>query len=957
MSTDRWTRLSDWHNAWLSADPAERRRLRDELAARSPEMVAEADSLIAAGDSLGGFLETPAFVLASTQLAHDTAGLASGTSVGPYRITGLIARGGMGVVYAAEDTRLGRRVALKMLADLAGPNELGIDRFLREARITASLDHPNIVKVYDVGTHDGRPFMVVELLEGETLRQKLDCGPISEPEVRRIGTEIAKGLVAANAAGLVHRDLKPENVFLTRAGVSKILDFGIAKLAPESARRRAGASTLTGILLGTAGYLAPEQIQGEADGRADLFALGSILFEMITGQRAFACENTVDTLHAILHEPAPDLLREGVNVSDSLNAIISRLLQKAPADRFQTAADLVWAFEQSAEWPAKRASAPESWPRAPERARRRPWWWIAASIAASALLVGGWWIGRRSIEAPDRDLARFSWVLPSDTGLWSAPAVSPDGSRITWAGVSPTAGAQLFVRDLSAGQATPLAGTSGARQPFWSPDGQWIGFFARGKLQKVAAAGGPAAILADAPDAKGGAWSRAGFIVFQPTYRDTPLMRVSDQGGPVEPATVLDTAQDDVGHKWPAFLPDGRHFLYFGSSVRDDRRGVYVGSLDEPRAQPAAPLFLSDSGAVFVPVDGQPHGLLLSAAGGRIEVRSFDAARRAVVGDARSIDVNATSATPHHAALLNASSDVLAYSSGLIPWGFRFARIDRDGSNLRLEPDNQLGGFPRVSPNGKFLARCRVDPLRSNPDIWVDDLERGTTLRLTTSADHDVMPVWSPDASEVAYRAGTLREPTIGFAAADGSGVKRTLPCPKSPCEPNDWAPDGTFLILTVVGSDIWKLPLEAGATPQPLLAESFTERDARISPDGRWLAYVSDETGRPEVSVRSLTGPARRFVVSSGGGDQPVWRHDGAELFFAGPDGRLFAVSVRPVRNARLSFGAPTKLNVPPLGERHWGTIYDVSLDGLRVYFPHQTDQNPPREFGVVLGWRALIK
>jgi len=360
---------------------------------------------------------------------------------------------------------------------------------------------------------------------------------------------------------------------------------------------------------------------------------------------------------------------------------------------------------------------------------------------------------------------------------------------------------------------------------------------------------------------------------------------------------------------------------------------------------------------VFVPVDGQPGGLLLSAAGGRIEVRSFDAARRVVVGDARSIDVNATSATPHHAALLSASSDVLAYGSGLIPWGFRFARIDRDGSNLRLEPDNQLGGFPRLSPDGKFLARCRVDPLRSNPDIWVDDLERGTTLRLTTSADHDVMPVWSPDASEVAYRAGTRSAPTIGFAAADGSGVKRTLPCPKSPCEPNDWAPDGTFLILTVGGSDIWKLPLEAGATPQPLLAESFTERDARISPDGRWFAYVSDESGRPEVSVRSLTGPTRRFVVSSGGGDQPVWRHDGAEIFFAGPEGRLFAVSVRSGPNAGLSFGAAAKLKVPPLGERHWGTIYDVSLDGRRVYFPHQTDQNPPREFGVVLGWRALIK
>jgi Tol biopolymer transport system component len=274
-----------------------------------------------------------------------------------------------------------------------------------------------------------------------------------------------------------------------------------------------------------------------------------------------------------------------------------------------------------------------------------------------------------------------------------------------------------------------------------------------------------------------------------------------------------------------------------------------------------------------------------------------------------------------------------------------------------MSPIAQLTGSPRVSPDGRFLARHRVDAVRSNPDIWVDDLERGSTLRLTTSADHDVMPVWSPDGTQVAYRAGTLDKPTIGVAASDGSGVKRTMSCPKSPCEPSDWSPDGRFLVLTVGRTDVWTMPVGSEGQAQPLLAESFRERDARISPDGRWLAHVSDETGRPEVSVRSLTGPARRFVVSSGGGDQPVWRHDGAELFFAGPEGRLFAVSVCPGPNAGLSFGAATKLNVPPLGERHQDTIYDVSLDGRIVYFQHQTDQNPPREFGVVLGWRALIR
>jgi Tol biopolymer transport system component len=294
----------------------------------------------------------------------------------------------------------------------------------------------------------------------------------------------------------------------------------------------------------------------------------------------------------------------------------------------------------------------------------------------------------------------------------------------------------------------------------------------------------------------------------------------------------------------------------------------------------------------------------------------------------------------------------------MVPWGARFASVLRDGSDLQMAPEvRELGGFPRMSPDGRKLARVRVDPLRSNPDIWLDDLEHGTHLRLTTSWEHDVMPVWSPDGREIAYRGGTLREPSIGFAAADGTGVTRTLRCPGQVCEPSDWSPDGKFLIATVRGSDIWVIPVIGGGEPQPLLAESFVERDGRISPDGRWLAYVSDESGRPEVSVRSLSGSPKRFVVTNGGGDQPVWRHDGGELFFADTKGQLLSMSVRSTPDHTLSFGSPTRLNVPPLGERHWGTIYDVSADGRRVYFERATDDRPAREFGVVVNWSALLK
>jgi TolB-like protein/Flp pilus assembly protein TadD len=389
MSTDRWSRLSDWHNAWLDADSEERRRLRDELASEWPDLVGEADALAAASVSMTGFLETPAFVLTAAQLASDGAPLSPGTLVGPYRLEAFIARGGMGIVYRATDTRLDRQVALKILAPVGVPDDLRVDRFLREARMTASLDHPNIVKVYDVGTHDARPFMVVELLEGETLRRRLDRGPIAESDVRRIGVEIGRGLVAAHAAGLVHRDLKPENIFLTRAGVIKILDFGIAKLAPEAVPR-GGTSTLTGVLLGTAGYLAPEQIQGgEADARADLFALGSILFEMLTGKRAFARGSTVDTLHAIVHDAPPDLSGAPGDISASIETIVSRLLHKAPNDRFQTAADLVWALEQPATYTEHVRARRRPVKGGPARYVHPPLWIALLSAGLVAAVAGG----------------------------------------------------------------------------------------------------------------------------------------------------------------------------------------------------------------------------------------------------------------------------------------------------------------------------------------------------------------------------------------------------------------------------------------------------------------------------------------------------------------------------------------------------------------------------------------
>jgi len=346
-------------------------------------------------------------------------------------------------------------------------------------------------------------------------------------------------------------------------------------------------------------------------------------------------------------------------------------------------------------------------------------------------------------------------------------------------------------------------------------------------------------------------------------------------------------------------------------------------------------------------------GILLSAADRSIEARPFNAARRQVTGDARRIELPAAGSTPHHPALLSASPDLLAFGATPVPWGAHMAVIARDGTGLSLWPERELGGFHRVSPDGGRLARTRVDAVTA--DIWVDDLVRNTRLRVTTSRDLDVFSVWSPDGQQIAYRSGTKVHPTLNITAADGTGVSSVLQCPRAYCEPTDWTADG-LLVVNVSGGDVWAIPATASASARPILSDSFLERDARVSPDGRWIAYVSEESGRPEVSVRSLEGVSRRFVVSTLGGDQPVWRRDGAELFYVTADGLLHGVAVRALENGSLSFGLPQQLAVPRFAPRHWGTAYDVSPDGKRVFFHHPGNAGAPREVGIVLGWRALL-
>ena len=959
MSTERWRVLSDWHNTWLTAPADARDQLRASFAIDHPELRQLADELAASSGSADGFLETPALVLAARDLAQEEPSLPEGTLIGPYRIVSLLARGGMGDVYRANDPRLDRDIAVKTLTNAERGDVQSIERFLQEARITASLDHPNIVKVFDVGMSNGRPYLVSELLDGEVLRMPIGRGPASEEDALRIACAVTGGLVAAHARGLVHRDLKPENIFVTRTGTAKILDFGIAKLVQDPALPR-GVATLSGVILGTAGYLAPEQIKGEAvDARTDLFALGSILFELMTGQRAFARDHTVDTLHAIVHDDPPDLLPRG----SALTTIVKRLLAKAPEDRFQSAADLLWALQQIGPTEVRAAS-----PRSTQSGRRflRPGrGWAIAGVASVAIVLAavlGWSLRERAQSPPiEPSLTQFTWSLPEGMGLDSAPVASPDGRRIAFTAISGGSPSRLFVRSLDSVNATAVAGTDGAKQPFWSPDGGSIGFFALGKLMKVAVTGGVPVVICDAPDGKGGAWSPNGTIVFGPNMIFEGLVKVSANGGKVEPATLLDLDRGENSHRWPVFLPDGVHFLYYVRASVDERRGVYVARIDRPASIPGSPIFSSESEATFVPTSGRERGVLLSAADGRLQARPFDASTLRLVGDPRTLPVAVGANTPSHPVMLSASADLLATVASQTPYGLELGTVARDGTGIQMSV-RKAQNWPRLSPDGKRMALQIVDTTRGNPDVWVEDLQDGSLIRITADTGSDFLPVWSPDGLRLAYGSGSLTERRLSIAAADAAGAAQELPCPGASlsCEPTDWSPDGRYLIVNTrsgmggTRGDVWSVPVEAGGSAEAILSGPFPKYDARISPDGQWLAYVSEETGRAEVFVRAMSGPPRRFVASNSGGSQPVWRRDGRELFYVDLEGRLRGRSVG--REAR-TLGTAVLLSVPLIGSGHWGTQYDVSPDGQRVYFIDRTPAPRPSEINVAIGWRAFLR
>ncbi len=853
--------------------------------------------------------------------------LAAGTKVSPYEIVAPLGAGGMGEVYRARDNRLGRDVAIKILPESFARDKDRLQRFEQEARAIAALNDPRILAVFDVGEHGGAPFIVSELLEGETLRAILDRGPLSQRKTIEYGVQIAQGLAAAHEKSIVHRDLKPENIFLTRDGRIKILDFGLAKLAQQAsaATTNSDGVTLTrlgstpGVVLGTASYMAPEQVRGEpADARSDIFALGSVLYEMLSGMRAFQRGTAAESMTAILREDPPELADSGHPVPPALDRIVRRCLEKSPEQRFQSARDLSFALGALSGSDSSGAARI-----AEARRRHASAAWVAAGLALAAIAALAWIAGTRPAVT-----TRMQFAIPIP-GEVSHIAISRDGSMLAFTSPEESSGVpMLYAQRIGSANATALAGTEGATYPFWSPDGRQIGFFAQGKLKKIAISGGPAQPLANVVAARGGSWGSRDVIIYAPDA-GASLWRVNSDGTAASPLTEVIRTKDDATHRWPVFLPDGNHFLFWAGSFAnapDDRiSGIYVSSLDKVERRLVVlcrSSFGFDSNNLFYVDEG---GRLLSVA--------FDVSKARASTETHIVtNVVGYKRQTYWAALTAASNGTLIYNPSTAVTLSRLTWMDRTGKILGRVSDPAEIANPSLSPDGSRIAVDVSD--RDNVDIWLENTKEGGSARFTFNPTDEVTPVWSRDGSTLAYRETSTNTVLI---SKRGTGLEREKQIVTVEAShdllPNSWSPDDRQILCThqsPAGSKLELVPA-TGGSPTRFLATNGAETNGQISPDGKWAAYASNESGNWEVYVTTFPGAAGKWQVSRGG-SEPRWRGDGREIFYIAPSGMLMAVPV----NTESTFSAGTPA---PLFQVHGRAqisssdlfTYDVTKDGKR--------------------------
>jgi Tol biopolymer transport system component len=887
--------------------------------------------------------------------------LAAGTKLGPYEISSPLGAGGMGDVYRARDTRLGREVAVKIL-----PKEMSADparkqRFEREAKTISGLNHPNICVLYDVGSQDSVDYLVMECVEGETLAKRLEKGALALEQALKYGAQVADALDKAHRAGIVHRDLKPGNIMLTATG-AKLLDFGLAKpvaglLSGATLTGAAQATPVTqeGTIVGTFQYMSPEQVEGkELDGRSDIFSLGAVLYEMVTGKRAFDGKSQLSVASAILEkEPAPVSTTKPLTPA-TLEHAIRRCLAKDPEERWQTARDLALELKWISESGSQSGVTPAGIKQTKTRERLA---WVAAAVfalAAAMLAILHW------SHAPGkaRVVRSYFKAMPDSAFLLSGQmpgfALSPDGLRMAYVAQNANGRAFLWVRPLDSVQAQPLAGTEDAIFPFWSPDSESIGFFAGGKLKKIGASGGPPLTLCEAPNARGGTWNREGVILFAPNI-NAPIFRVSALGGTAMPITSLDASKGEVTHRWPQFLPDGRHYLYLAGSFFGFKENpsniIVIRSLDS-----------NESKALM-----QVHGSAMYASGRMLFMRvntlmaqSFDTKRLELTGDALPIadPVQQTELTLH--SVFSASQNgLLAYLEGSNSSGRELIWVDRTGKKIGEVPGQDAYSAPRISPDGKDVLFTLSS---SGFDIWRYDLTRGVKTRLTfggAAGMENLYPVWSPDGQRIGYTS--VRSGKFGFyeKPADGSGNEELLLETTGHVKYiNDWSPDGKSMVYQDYqqgAAGVFVLPLIGERKPYVVQQSPlFSMLRAAFSPDGKWLAYTSNESGEFRVYVVPFPRPGGKWQVSAAGGDYPRWRRDGKELFYLTLENKMMAAQVD---GSGPSFKIGT---VKPLFEtRTFLSLvgaYDVSADGGRFIIAYEPGQ-PNAAITLVENWNAELK
>ena len=856
----------------------------------------------------------------------------------------------MGEVYRARDTRLERTVAIKILPAQFSSDPVRKQRFEREAKTISSLNHPHICTLHDIGHQDGIDYLVMECVEGKTLAKRLEKGPLPLDQVLKFGAQIADALDKAHRSGIVHRDLKPGNIMLTPAG-AKLLDFGLAKpalplatAATLTAAAKQSPVTEQGTIIGTFQFMSPEQVEGkEVDGRSDIFSLGAVLYEMLTGRRAFEGKSQLSVASAILEkEPAP-ISSVKPMTPPALDHAVKKCLAKPPDERWQSASDLaselMWITESNGQ------AAGTAFGEAPGKTRRRAAWLIAGVLAGAAIVGAVRWPSSK----PPEEAMYFPAPMP-----FSARdiAVAPNGHAIAVIAYLESARRNaLWIYELGSQSASNLADTEGANFPFWSPDNRSIAFFADGKLKKVEVSGGPVQTVCDAPSGRGGTWNKDGVIVFTPDARSgVALYRVSASGGTVTTVSNLDKSRGELSHRWPMFLPDGTHYLYMATNFAGQKSvdAIFVGSLDSNEKRFVVEA--TANAAYAAP------GYLLFYRDKALFAQRFDLKRFALTGEPTTI-LNDIQYQPQvKRAVFGASEKgVLAAQSGIGVALSELLWFDRKGKEVGAVGRPDVYGNVFLAPNGKSVAVSMTDIASQNTDIWTYDLQRGGAKRLTFDPAADSVPIWSPDAARLVFASNRTSFNDLHIKNSDGAQEEKSIVHGDIDKFPNDWSRDGKYILYTQ-DTDLWFVTLPELKSSLFLKAPSVL-RNGQFSPDGKWVAYSSNESGKWEIYVTSFPEPRGKWQVSAGGGEQPRWRGDGKELFYISSDGKIMAAPVTTGAN----FDASTPVALFQVTPRQPVPIYDlfvydVSRDGQRFLINTELKQAGSAPMSIVLNWTAKL-